>query len=114
MKKIISCGALFLMSLTTFAQQKSIYNAYELFHPLWNYQSNSPYRSGSGIPGAAYWQNAADYKINVSLDETKSKVSGDVEITYKNNLLRKSNIKIANYKKKIKELEFKLFKNTNL
>jgi len=85
MKKIISCGALFLMSLTTFAQQKSIYNAYELFHPLWNYQSNSPYRSGSGIPGAAYWQNAADYKINVSLDETKSKVSGDVEITYKNN-----------------------------
>lgn len=85
MKKLISCGALFLMSLTTFAQQKSNYNAYDLFHPLWNYQSNSPFRSGAGIPGAAYWQNAADYKINVSLDETQSKVSGDVEITYKNN-----------------------------
>ncbi|MFM6949004.1 MAG: M1 family metallopeptidase [Aquirufa sp.] len=85
MKKIISCVALFLLSLTTFAQQKSIYNAYDLFHPLWNYQSDSPFRSGAGIPGAAYWQNSADYKINVSLDETKSKVSGEVEITYKNN-----------------------------
>lgn len=67
------------------AQQKSSYNAYELFHPLWNYQSNSPYRAGSGQPGAAYWQNAADYKIVASLDDQAKKLTGEVEITYKNN-----------------------------
>jgi hypothetical protein len=85
MKKLLSFSILLFIGMTSWAQSKSNYNAYELFHPLWNYQFNSPYRSGSGIPGAAYWQNSADYKINVSLDETANKVSGDVEITYKNN-----------------------------
>ena len=85
MKKLLSFSILLFIGMTSWAQSKSNYNAYELFHPLWNYQFNSPYRSGSGIPGPSYWQNSADYKINVSLDETANKVSGDVEITYKNN-----------------------------
>ncbi|RYF77392.1 MAG: hypothetical protein EON98_16445 [Chitinophagaceae bacterium] len=33
----------------------------------------------------AYWQNRADYKINVSLDTAQHKISGDVEISYTNN-----------------------------
>ncbi len=67
------------------SQSKSIYNQYELFNPLWNYGPASPLRTGSGIPAAGYWQNSADYKITASLDEEARKITGDVEITYKNN-----------------------------
>jgi hypothetical protein len=42
-------------------------------------------RSAAGVPGSGYWQNSADYKIAVSLDDVANKITGDVEITYKNN-----------------------------
>lgn len=71
------------------AQDKSTstssYNHYVLFHPLFNYQPGNEYRSGSGAPGPRYWQNRADYKINVTLNEDKNTLLGEVEITYKNN-----------------------------
>ncbi|WP_394345651.1 M1 family metallopeptidase [Arundinibacter roseus] len=75
------------ISFGSFAQeaQKGAYDAHVLFHPLFNFQPGSEYRTGSGAPGPKYWQNRADYKINVSLDETAGKLQGDVEITYKNN-----------------------------
>ncbi|MCZ2476333.1 M1 family metallopeptidase [Aquirufa ecclesiirivi] len=86
MNRILAYACLLLsITWTANAQTKSTYSAYELFHPLWNFHSNSPYRSGAGIPGPSYWQNSADYKIQVSLDEEARKISGDVEITYKNN-----------------------------
>lgn len=84
-KRIILAAFILVSSLGVYAQTKSNYNHYELFHPLWNYQFNSPQRAGSGAPGAAYWQNAADYKITASLDEEARRISGEVEITYKNN-----------------------------
>mgnify|MGYP000912394501 CR=1 FL=1 len=70
-----------------FAQEveKPKYDAHVLFHPLFNFQPGSEYRTGSGAPGPKYWQNRADYKINVALDEQKGIVKGDVEIVYKNN-----------------------------
>lgn len=61
------------------------YDPHVLFHPLFNFQPGNEYRSGSGAPGPKYWQNRADYKINVTLEEDKGTVSGDVEIIYKNN-----------------------------
>jgi len=84
LKKSLWLVLTLISSVTTFAQTKSNYNQYDLFHPLWNYQYNSPQRSGSGAPGAAYWQNAADYKISASLDEEAKRITGEVEITYKN------------------------------
>jgi hypothetical protein len=36
-------------------------------------------------PGPAYYQQQADYKINVELDDKKSKLSGSETITYYNN-----------------------------
>jgi len=76
---------LFFAAFSTLGQTKSTYNAYELFHPLWNYGPASSARSGSGIPGPTYWQNSVDYKISASLDEEARKISGEVEMTYKNN-----------------------------
>ncbi|MDA5194814.1 M1 family metallopeptidase [Govanella unica] len=42
-------------------------------------------RSASGAPGPAYWQQQADYKIRVTLDESKRSISGAETITYRNN-----------------------------
>lgn len=65
--------------------EKAKYDAHVLFHPLFNFQPGNEYRTGSGAPGPKYWQNRADYKINVTLDEKNGRINGDVEITYKNN-----------------------------
>lgn len=43
------------------------------------------YRNGAGAPGAKYWQQRADYKINVSIDEKTHILTGDEIITYYNN-----------------------------
>ena len=82
-KKHVFLGLGLLLSTAAFAQSK--YSAHELFHPLWNYGPVSPARSAAGVPGPGYWQNSADYKIAVSLDDVSNKITGDVEITYKNN-----------------------------
>lgn len=65
--------------------EKSKFDSHALFHPLFNFQPGNDYRTGSGAPGPFYWQNKADYKINATLDESAGLLSGDVEITYKNN-----------------------------
>jgi len=43
------------------------------------------YRSASGIPGPNYWQQKADYVINVELDDEKQRITGSETITYTNN-----------------------------
>ncbi len=43
------------------------------------------YRTASGAPGSAYWQQRADYDIDVTLDEQARRITGSVQITYHNN-----------------------------
>ncbi len=43
------------------------------------------YRSASGAPGPAYWQQQADYQIAVTLDDNKRTITGKETITYTNN-----------------------------
>ena len=43
------------------------------------------YRTASGAPGHEYYQQKADYVINVSLDEENHVISGNETITYTNN-----------------------------
>lgn len=43
------------------------------------------YRSGSGAPGPQYWQQRADYVINVELNDEKQSITGSETITYHNN-----------------------------
>ena len=42
-------------------------------------------RSSDGRPGSAYWQNTADYKINVSFNPSTLVIAGNEEIVYTNN-----------------------------
>jgi hypothetical protein len=43
------------------------------------------FRTASGAPGPAYYQQKADYKIDIELDDKNSKLSGSETITYYNN-----------------------------
>jgi hypothetical protein len=43
------------------------------------------YRNAAGMPGPRYWQQQADYRIQVSLDTTDHSVHGSERITYHNN-----------------------------
>ena len=43
------------------------------------------YRTASGAPGHAYYQQKADYKMNLVLDDNKQRLDGFETITYTNN-----------------------------
>ena len=43
------------------------------------------FRTASGAPGPAYYQQQADYKIDIELDDKNSKLSGSETVTYYNN-----------------------------
>jgi hypothetical protein len=43
------------------------------------------YRSSSGAPGAAYWQQRADYVINTEVNDITQELTGSEVITYFNN-----------------------------
>lgn len=43
------------------------------------------YRTAAGAPGHMYWQQKADYKISVELDDDKQRIYGEETITYHNN-----------------------------
>ncbi|WP_310393515.1 M1 family metallopeptidase [Hymenobacter sp.] len=61
------------------------YDARALFNPSFIEQLATPTRTAGGQPGAAYWQNAADYNIAARLDEKTARVTAAVAITYTNN-----------------------------
>jgi len=43
------------------------------------------FRTASGAPGPAYYQQQADYKMNIILDDKNKKIYGEETITYHNN-----------------------------
>lgn len=43
------------------------------------------YRTASGAPGHQYWQQKADYKMKIVLDDNKQTITGSETITYYNN-----------------------------
>lgn len=76
--------ALLVISLTAFAQDDYQWQGkFEQIDPM--LPASNTYRAGSGAPGEAYWQQQADYKIRVSLDEKAQRIKGSETITYTNN-----------------------------
>ena len=43
------------------------------------------YRTASGAPGHQYWQQKADYKMKITLDDNNQTITGSETITYYNN-----------------------------
>lgn len=67
------------------AQTAVSYDQHEAFAPFFYPSAGNEYRGAAGNPGPKYWQNAADYAINVTLDTATHRLSGATVITYKNN-----------------------------
>jgi hypothetical protein len=74
-------------TISMVAQENTVsnYNYNETFANNFYTKNGNEYRSASGMPGPKYWQNSADYTINVSLNEEKKEITGSQLITYTNN-----------------------------
>ncbi|MBP2618818.1 M1 family metallopeptidase [Chryseobacterium jejuense] len=82
---LVSAITVFFFSGTVSAQETPKYDYIEAFKPFFYPQTGTETRSASGQPGHAYWQNAADYHLNISLNESKKEITGTAEIKYTNN-----------------------------
>ncbi|PUB28131.1 hypothetical protein C8J95_10875 [Elizabethkingia sp. YR214] len=83
--KIFTISAYFLAVSNLNAQQASNYDYKEAFkEPFYTYNGNE-FRSASGQPGTKYWQNHANYVLNVTLDDTQNLFTGSAEVQYTNN-----------------------------
>ncbi len=71
-----------------YTQQSQVggnYNYHDTFGPMFYTKNGDEYRSAGGQPGPKYWQNRADYKLAVRLNEQSNEISGTVVLTYTNN-----------------------------
>src|SRR5690606_9970439 len=66
-------------------QPNSNYNYTEAFGPGFYTKNGNDIRSAGGQPGHAYWQNRADYKLDIRLDEVENEISGTMILNYTNN-----------------------------
>ncbi len=82
---LVLSGAAFVGYAQNAEQQESKYDQHKVFSPLFYHNDGNQYRTAAGAPSAKYWQNRADYKLNVTLDTAKHRVSGTALITYTNN-----------------------------
>ena len=77
MKKTLLIASLLLCSLA-FSQTKFAQLDQELPTP-------NEYRTAGGAPGHNYYQQKADYKIAITIDDATQMLTGDETITYTNN-----------------------------
>ncbi len=86
MRLKLSFIALFSLLITGVYAQHSEQNHAERFEQLGTMlRSPNVYRTASGAPGHMYWQQKADYKIDVELDDENQSIKGSETITYYNN-----------------------------
>ncbi|MFT6334579.1 MAG: hypothetical protein ACJATI_001319 [Halioglobus sp.] len=82
MKKLLLIVFSFI-ALTLGAQENTNQNSFrQLGQDL---PTPNGYRTASGAPGADYWQQKADYKMKIEIDDENAKLLGTSNITYKNN-----------------------------
>lgn len=82
-KKLLALVFLFLLTMSAFAQQRSSWQG--KFEQLDNLlPTPNAYRTGSGAPGSAYWQQRADYVIDVEVNDKTQELTGHETITYYN------------------------------
>lgn len=83
MKRLTIAG-LCLLAFSAFGQEATRWEGkFEQLGPL--LPTPNEYRTGSGAPGPAYWQQRADYEIDVELNDDNQTITGRETITYHNN-----------------------------
>jgi hypothetical protein len=89
--KYFLCTLLFA-SASTFAQneikpeRQTGHTNQNKFKQLYDeFATPNMFRTGSGAPGPAYYQQQADYKMDIEIDDVTAKLYGNETITYTNN-----------------------------
>lgn len=77
--------AVFVLSSIATSAQYSTYNNNKFKQLNEKLPTPNIYRTASGAPGHAYYQQQADYKISIKLDDEKQRIYGEETITYHNN-----------------------------
>jgi len=86
LRSLARAGGLLLIASVASGQQappRAVTDT-SIFAPLVLPAPNA-YRTGSGAPGAQYWQNRADYSIRATLDTTATTLRGQLVLRYTNN-----------------------------
>lgn len=76
---------LFITELNVMAQEKGHYNNSPFKQIDQKLPTPNIFRTASGAPGSAYYQQQADYEMDIRLDEETNRIYGDETITYHNN-----------------------------
>lgn len=79
-----SLRAALVLFLTTAAAPSFAQDAFDARFARPDLPDPNEYRSASGRPGPAYWQQRADYEIRATLDPAAGTLSGEQTITYAN------------------------------
>ncbi|WP_209406100.1 M1 family metallopeptidase [Pseudozobellia sp. WGM2] len=86
-------SALFLFATLSSAQEQQMkqerepghYNQSKFKQLYEEFATPNAYRSASGAPGPDYYQQQADYVMDIELDDKNAKIYGEETITYTNN-----------------------------
>lgn len=81
-KKILFAAIIFLAG-QVFGQENYNYNKFKQLKE--ELATPNVYRTASGAPGHKYYQQKANYVIDITLDDENQKITGKEVITYKNN-----------------------------
>ncbi|RAW03219.1 M1 family metallopeptidase [Pseudochryseolinea flava] len=81
--KVFAFLSMMFLAVGAFAQNPAWKGKFEQLDQV--LPTPNSYRSGSGAPGASYWQQRADYVINVEVDDNTQLLTGSETITYHNN-----------------------------
>ncbi|WP_458628958.1 M1 family metallopeptidase [Winogradskyella sp. PC D3.3] len=89
--KYVLCALLFT-SFSTYAQndvkpeRQQGHTNQNKFKQLYDeFSTPNAFRTGSGAPGPAYYQQQADYKMDIEIDDVNARLYGNETITYTNN-----------------------------
>lgn len=91
--KFTGFGLLALLAITAQAQKRKVnpddttsnYNPAAAFSPQFYTEKGNDFHAANGNPGPKYWQNRANYQLNVKLDTVSKTISGTETIDYINN-----------------------------
>ncbi len=75
----------FSQSVPNEARQQGHYNTNKFRQMYQEFSTPNMFRTASGAPGPQYYQQQADYVINVELDDENKRISGEETISYNNN-----------------------------
>ena len=84
MKRLLLLAVFASLGLAGYAQQENT-NQNKFRQLYGELPTPNVYRNAAGAPGHEYWQQRADYQIDIELDDENQRIYGTETITYHNN-----------------------------